>query len=144
MTYLEARTAVNSLFGAYTIGRNSNTIRYDREDITNDNIYDNILRGRDGIQRKMQESEKITQALENPALFLTAKRDDLHEMIAKLNTEFRLVFERQLKRNLPLKETRENTRKEIDTLYERLMKYHKEDFPDSLVQRAIKKATGGN
>lgn len=142
MAYLQKRTAINSLFGVYEIEQDKTNVKFTDINDTEQNIYDNILRGKDGIQKKIMMSEHLATAISSPADFLTKKRNSLAEIVKTLNDEFKKIFKRQLSRNLPLKQTRENTRKEIDILYEKLMKYHNEDFPRDLVERAIIKSVG--
>ena len=43
-----------------------------------------------------------------------------------------------------MSEVRERTKKDVDELYDKLMRFHNEDFPQELLQRVVKKITGGN
>lgn len=139
MAFLNQRDNVNSLFGTYSIAQNQNTITYDNNDRTNESMYDYILRGKDGLQKKIMDTNKTLQSINEPDTYLTAKRADLNRIAVLLEGEFNTVFQRQLKRNIPLKEVRENTKKEVDLLYDRLMKLHMEDYPPENNQRILKK-----
>ena len=144
MAYLTARPGINSLFGAYNILQDQTNITYADPGATNASIYDYVLRGKDGIQNKIKKSGDTVEALTAPTEFLAKKRTNLEAIAAELDLEFKKVFRKQLNRNLPIKEVRANTKKEIDALYDKLMKIHNEDYPHELVSRIVKKLTGGN
>jgi len=140
----EPRDNVNSLFGLFNIDRQTGIVAPVNADIFRDNVYDHVLRGKNGIQMKIKNSEKMVNALANPSLYLENKRNDLMQIAVKLDTEFETSFRRHISRNIPLKEARENTKKDVDELYDKLMKFHQQDFPDEIVQRLVKKMVGGN
>lgn len=142
MAYINARANVNSLLGAYSINQDSTEITFDNAGITNASIYDKILRGKDSIQTKIKQSDLIVNALAAPVAYLTAKRNALAVIFTQLNDQFRPIYERHLRRNLSLEETKNNTIKEIDELFDQLMKDHNEDYPQSLTERVVKKIVG--
>lgn len=140
----EQRNNVNSLFGLYNVDRQTGEIALADPGRFNDNVYDHVLRGKDGIQMKIKNSDKLVNALSNPSAYLENKRNDLKQIAIKLDGEFETSFRRHISRNIPLKEARENTKKDVDELYDKLMKFHQQDFPDEIVQRLVKKMVGGN
>lgn len=142
MEYLKPRANINSLFGQYSIAQNNTDITFDNPNTTDNNIYDFVLRGKDGLQKKIVDTNKSIQALTAPTDWLTAKRADLTRIANELEAEFERVFTRQLKRNIPVREMRENTKKEVDTLYDKLLKLHHEDFPQEMLSKVVKKLTG--
>lgn len=141
--FLNVRTDVRTVFGKYTIAKDTNTLT-DSTGLSNDSIYDYLVRdkGKESIQAKIMRSEKSVSAVATPIDFLTLKRTDLVGMVKTLKESAKTIFERYLNRNMPIKEAREKTRKDLDAKFMQLMKDHEEDFPKSDVTRAIKKLTG--
>ena len=133
------RLAVNSLFGLYDVAANTNDITLTAPDAP---MYDYILRGKDGIQNKILHSDRTLEALMEPVTHLDKIRNNLEAIAIDLADEFPKIFSRQLNRGITLKEARENTKKEIDIKYDKLMKQHNEDFPKELTHRIAKKLTG--
>ncbi len=140
--FLNVRTDVRSVFGTYTIPKNK--VEVDGTNLNDGAIYDYLVRdkGKEGIQAKIMRSEKSVSAVATPIDFLTLKMQDLVGMVRTLKENSKTIFERYLNRNMPIKEAREKTRKDLDAKFMQLMKDHEEDFPKSDVTRAIKKLTG--
>lgn len=138
------RIGVNSLFGAYTVNNRSAEVSWDVPDTTNQAIYDKILRGKEGLQNKIKYADNLINAIADPEDFIARKRGDLAAIAEKLSTEFRDSMLRNMQRNLPIKEVRENVKKDVDEKYDKLMKFHHQDFPEETLKRIVKKMTGGN
>lgn len=143
MDIIAARTKVNSLFGYYSVDAKAE-IKWEKDDETEGAMLDKILRGKDGIQNKIISSDKIVSAVTDPIKFISGKRTDLANIAVKLTTEFQESMLRNMQRNLPLKEVRENVKKDVDEKHDKLMKFHSQDFPEEIVKRIVKKLTGGN
>ncbi len=141
-TFLKERKEVRSVFGLYSIP--GNDVNVDGAKLSDDSIYDYLVRdkGKDSIQAKIIRSEKSVSAVATPTEFLTLKMNDLVKMVDLLKGETKRTLTRYLNRNMPIKEAREKTRKDLDAKFMQLMKDHEEDFPKSDVSRAIKKLTG--
>ena len=142
MTYLKQRSDVINVFGKYTIAADSVTV--DGTNISGESIYDYLIRdkGKESIQAKILRSEKSVSAVSSPLTYLDDKKKDLVAITENLRKSVKDIFERYLNRNMPIKEAREKTKKDLDTKFLQLMKDHEEDFPKSDTSRAIKKLTG--
>lgn len=140
--FLKERTDVKSVFGKYTIPKNSVTV--DGTGLSADSIYDYLVRngGKESIQAKIQRTDKSVSAVSTPLAFLEEKKKDLSNMVTLLKGSAKTIFERYLNRNMSVKEAREKTRKDLDTKFMQLMKDHEEDFSKTDTSRAIKKLTG--
>lgn len=139
--YLAQRTNVNSLFGTYSIAQDSTTATFDNPAQTNQQIFDYILRGKDGIQNKIVSSDRTIEALTNPIPFITRKRADLVRISNELEDTFKRVYAKEINRGLSHEETKKNVTVEVDRIFDREMKNHHEDFPNDLVSRIVKKLT---
>ncbi len=137
------RDKVNSLFGEYNVGTDASVTWVD-DGVTKEAIYDKILRGKDGLQNKIKYADNLIGAIGDPIAFIAKKRGNLDGIATKLALEFRESMFRNMQRNLPLKEVRENVKKDVDEKYDKLMKFHDQDYPLETVKRVAKKLTGGN
>lgn len=140
----EARNVVNSLFGTYTVAQDTGIATWDDVGVTNANVYDKLLRGKDSIQTKIKQSDKIVNALADPTGFIYQRLEDLSRIAGLLKTEFERSFQVHASRNIPMKNVRENVKKDVDELYDKLMMFHNQDFPTDILQRIVKKLVGGN
>lgn len=141
MTYLNKRTDVKSVFGKYTIEANKTDLAFTAD---GGSVYDYLVRngGREGLQSKIRLADTNIESLADPIAFLTKKQASLVEMVKSLKSAAPAILERYINRNLPIKEAREKTRKELDEKFLRLMKDHEEDFPRATLDRIIKKQVG--
>ena len=144
MALFSTRDNVNSLFGSYNVNDTNAAVTWVDDGITNSAIYDKILRGKEGLQNKIKYADNLINAIANPEDFIARKRVNLNTIAEKLATEFRDSMLRNMQRNLPIKEVRENVKKDVDEKYDKLMKFHNQDFPEETLRRIVKKMTGGN
>lgn len=138
--YLKERINVNSLFGTYSVLADSDTLNTDG--INNDSITDYILRGKDGLQRKIMTSDRTLEALSDPKGFLINKVTDLNKILLEIETTFEKQYVSELRRGLSHAETKKNTVAEVDRQLDKKLRNHKEDFPEELCKRLVKKLTG--
>lgn len=141
MTYLKERKEVNSLFGTYTINVNETNVKFDNDDKFKTATYDFILRGKEGLQRRMIKADRTVEALANPIKFLGDKRQDLYNIANDLEDSFEKTYKRELQRGLSHEKTKQNVQEEIDKLAVKKLKMHNEDYPEDLVKRVIRKLT---
>lgn len=139
-TYLKERANVNSLFGTYSIAENSTILNTDN--LNKDSITDYILRGKDGLQRKIMTSDTTLEALSDPQKFLERKAADLNKILLEVEAVFEKQYVSELRRGLSHAETKKNTVAEVDRQLDKKLRNHKEDFPEELCKRLVKKLTG--
>ena len=138
--FMPARLNVNSLFGTYNVaGDTGNITLHPNND---DPMADFILRGKDGLQKKILHSDRTITALNDPITFLRRKREDLNAIALSISNQFAIIYSNELKRGLSHEQTKKNTVEEVDRRLDKLLKNHKEDFPDELTKRIIRKLTG--
>jgi iron-sulfur cluster repair protein YtfE (RIC family) len=143
MAYLPGRANVNSLFGTYTVARNTGIITPDDVDVYGNSTLDYIMRGKDGLQKKIINSNKTIEAITNPTTHLDQKAADLQtNVLDKINADFDRIYKNEIKRGLSLEKTKKNTVEEVDRLLTKYLRYHEENFPIDLTKRVVKKLVG--
>jgi hypothetical protein len=141
MAYLNARTKVKSVFGEYAIEENKTDVTLTESP---GSIYDYLVRdgGRQGLQSKIMLASTNIDAISDGVAFITKKQKDLVRIVGLLKTDVKGIFERYLNRNLPIKEAREKTRRDLDEKFLKLMKEHEEDYPKATLDKVITKLVG--
>lgn len=141
--FTKARKDVRSVFGTYSIGDDAPELTANTFG-TDGSVYDYLVRadGKDGLQAKIIRSDLGIEGIKTPTAFLKRKQADLVKIVSILKKSAQDTFERYMKRNIPIKEARDKTRKDLDTKFLSLMKDHEEDFPKSVLDTAVKKLVG--
>lgn len=140
--FAKERKDVKSVFGTYTIGTDGPEITADT--LSADSIYDYLVRqdGRNGLQAKMKFADRGIEAMTSPDKFFEDKQKDLVKIVGILKESAKNTFQRYLNRNIPVKEAREKTRKDLDAKFLTLMKDHEEDFPKDILSKIVTKLVG--